>query len=68
VSGVSVLRASQDAQIFRNDASTLAESLSRQVSKTSAIDSKIQNPVSVTVSNEVAVRRNTPDAGLGLAL
>jgi len=35
---VSVSRASQDAQIFTNDASTLAESLSRDVSKASAID------------------------------
>src|SRR6202012_661914 len=35
---VSVSRASQEAQIFTNDASILAESLSRDVSKTSAID------------------------------
>jgi len=34
---VSVSRASQEAQIFTNDASNLAESLSRDVSKTSAI-------------------------------
>ena len=35
---VSVSRASHDAQIFTNDAATLAESLSRDVSKASAID------------------------------
>ena len=35
---VSVSRASHDAQVFTNDAATLAESLSRDVSKASAID------------------------------
>jgi conjugative relaxase-like TrwC/TraI family protein len=35
---VSVSRASHDAQIFTNDAANLAESLSRDVSKASAID------------------------------
>ncbi len=35
---VSVSRASQDAQIYTNDAATLAESLSRDVTKASAID------------------------------
>ena len=35
---VSVSRASHDAQIFTNDAATLAESLSRDVSKASAIN------------------------------
>jgi hypothetical protein len=35
---VSVSRASQDAQIFTNDAATLVESLSRDVTKASALD------------------------------
>jgi hypothetical protein len=35
---VSVSRASHDAQVFTNDAAKLAESLSRDVSKVSAID------------------------------
>ena len=43
---VSVSRASQDAQIYTNDAATLAESLSRDVTKASAIDfGKAQSPV-----------------------
>ncbi len=35
---VSVSRASHDAQIYTNDATTLAASLSHDVSKTSAVD------------------------------
>ncbi len=43
---VSVSRASRDAQIFTNDTASLAESLSRDVSKVSALDfGKSQNPV-----------------------
>ena len=43
---VSVSRASHDAQIYTNDAASLAESLSRDVSKASAIDfGKAQSPV-----------------------
>jgi conjugative relaxase-like TrwC/TraI family protein len=66
---VSVSRASQDAQIFTNDAATLAESLSRDVSKVSAIDfSKPQNPVARVGLDQAVAVKITPGAGLGLAL
>jgi len=52
---VSVSRASHDAQVFTNDASTLVESLSREVNKTSAI--KFGN-----------VQSNLTDQGLLLSL
>jgi conjugative relaxase-like TrwC/TraI family protein len=64
---VSVSRASMDAQIFTNDASTLAESLSRDVSKASAIDignipKAMKTPVLDTKQKTVTGN------GLGLAL
>jgi ATP-dependent exoDNAse (exonuclease V) alpha subunit len=66
---VSVSRASQDAQIFTNDAATLAESLSRDVSKASAIDfGKAQNPVAKVGLEQVAAVKIAPGAGLGLGL
>jgi hypothetical protein len=66
---VSVSRASQDAQIFTNDAATLAESLSRDVSKASALDSgKSRNPVAEVGLDQAAALSKTPTAGLGLAL
>jgi conjugative relaxase-like TrwC/TraI family protein len=66
---VSVSRASQDAQVFTNDAATLAESLNRDVSKASAIDfSKAQNPVAKVGLEQVVAVTITPGAGLGLAL
>ena len=66
---VSVSRASHDAQIFTNDAATLAESLSRDVSKASAIDSgKSRNPVAKVGLDQAAALSKTPTAGLGLAL
>jgi hypothetical protein len=60
---VSVSRASHDAQIFTNDASTLAESLGRDVSKTSALDFKkdlaqsqiLQVDRSPNIKNEVSL-------------
>ncbi|MGO8758052.1 MAG: MobF family relaxase [Terracidiphilus sp.] len=67
---VSVSRASQDAQIYTNDAATLAESLSRDVSKASALDlAKAQNPVAkVGLEQAAAALTKIPAAGLGLAL
>jgi conjugative relaxase-like TrwC/TraI family protein len=61
---VSVSRASHDAQIFTNDAATLAENLGRDVSKASAIDfAQAQNPVTKAAAVKIA-----PGAGLGLGL
>jgi ATP-dependent exoDNAse (exonuclease V) alpha subunit len=66
---VSVSRASQDAQIFTNDAATLAESLSRDVSKASALDlTKAQNPVAKVGLEQAAAVKIAPGAGLGLGL
>jgi len=66
---VSVSRASQDAQIFTNNASTLAERLSRDVSKTSAMDLGIQQPAipNLGVDHPQMVKK-TQESGLGLAL
>jgi conjugative relaxase-like TrwC/TraI family protein len=67
---VSVSRASQDAQIFTNDAVTLAESLSRDVSKASAINfGKAQSPVATAgLEQTAAALTKIPAAGLGLGL
>jgi hypothetical protein len=66
---VSVSRASQDARIFTNDASTLAESLSRDVSKTSALDfTKTNALVPNLVSEQPQIVKNAPGVGLGLTL
>jgi ATP-dependent exoDNAse (exonuclease V) alpha subunit len=66
---VSVSRASHDAQVFTNDAAALAESLSRDVSKASAIDfGKNQSPVASVGLEQAAALKKTPAAGLGLAL
>jgi ATP-dependent exoDNAse (exonuclease V) alpha subunit len=66
---VSVSRASRDAQIYTNNASSLAESLSHDVTKASAIDFfKGQSPI-VSVGLEQATQlRSTPVSGLRLAL
>jgi hypothetical protein len=66
---VSVSRASHDAQIYTNNAASLTESLSRDVTKASAIDfAKGQIPV-VRVGLEPAPAvAQTPAAGLGIAL
>ena len=65
---VSVSRASHDAQIYTNDLANLAENLSRDVSKSSAINlAAIQNSVPAPV-NETVVLKKTSDVGLGLAL
>jgi ATP-dependent exoDNAse (exonuclease V) alpha subunit len=66
---VSVSRASQDAQIFTNNAATLSESLSRDVSKTSAIEfGKQQSALPSRVIDQPQLVKKTPGAGLGLAL
>jgi hypothetical protein len=64
---VSVSRASHDAQIFTNDAANLAESLSRDVSKASAIDFGKIPVASVGLEHSEALKQ-TPSAGLGLGL
>jgi len=66
---VSVSRASHDAQIFTNDAATLAESLSRDVSKASALDfAKAQDPAAHAGLEQAAALKKTPTPGLGLTL
>jgi ATP-dependent exoDNAse (exonuclease V) alpha subunit len=66
---VSVSRASQDAQIFTNDAASLAESLSHDVTKASALDlTKAQDPVAKVGLEQAAAVKIAPGAGLGLAL
>jgi len=62
---VSVSRASQDAQIFTNDAATLAKSLSKDVSKSSALDFAKQQ---VPVPNMVAEQALSKKGGLGFGL
>jgi conjugative relaxase-like TrwC/TraI family protein len=66
---VSVSRASHDAQIYTNDADTLAETLSREVSKPSAINfGRGQGQIlSVNLERATAIKQ-TPPLGLGLAL
>ncbi len=67
---VSVSRASHDAQIYTNDAASLAENLSRDVTKASAIDfGKGQIPVAnVGMEQAAAALTKIPAAGLGLGL
>ncbi len=59
---VSVSRASQDAQIYTNDAASLAASLSKDVSKTAAID------FSISTQRPPAPQAARLNNGLGLAL
>ncbi|QHN03083.1 hypothetical protein FTO74_06645 [Granulicella sp. WH15] len=66
---VSVSRASHDAQLFTNDAATLAESLSHNVSKASAVDfNKVQSPVASVGQERTPTSRPKLSEGLGLAL
>lgn len=63
---VSVSRASHDVQVFTNDASNLAERLSADVSKTSALDlskTEFQAPNKMTEGNKLE-----PAAGLSLSI
>jgi hypothetical protein len=65
---VSVSRGSHDAQIFTNDAATLAENLSRDVSKASAIEFGMK-PVLLTGTSAqpLTISDKTPAFGLSLA-
>jgi conjugative relaxase-like TrwC/TraI family protein len=66
---VSVSRASHDAQIYTNNAASLAENLSHDVSKTSAID--LSKAPDQFVSHSFAqgpTPTKTPAVGLGLGL
>ena len=66
---VSVSRASQDAQIFTNDAASLAQNLSRDVSKASAIDfGRNQGPVVSVGLEQAAAVKTSPEAGTVLTL
>ncbi len=67
---VSVSRASLDAQIFTNDAASLSKNLSHDVTKASALDfGKSQSSVTNVGLQQVATAlKNTPAAGIGLAL
>jgi conjugative relaxase-like TrwC/TraI family protein len=67
---VSVSGASHDAQIYTNNAASLAESLSQDVTKKSAIDfGKGNIPIpSPTLEQVPAALKKEPSVGLGLAL
>lgn len=66
---VSISRASQDAQIFTNDAANLSGSLSREVTKSSAINfGQNQNPVFSLRLETAEGLQKTPASGLRLAL
>ncbi|SRR6266568_994185 len=66
---VSVSRASHDAQIFTDDATTLAENLGRDVSKASAIDFGMNRASVASVGLEQsASMKKAPSAGLKLTL
>src|SRR5271156_2649016 len=62
---VSVSRASHDVQVFTNDAITLAERLSAEISKTSALDfGKVNSGVPKLTTDQTQVVRRTTGAGL----
>jgi hypothetical protein len=66
---VSVSRASHDAQIYTDNAATLAENLSRDVSKASAVDfGKVQNPIPSVGLQQAVSPKPTSSAGLGLGI
>jgi len=65
---VSVSRASQEAQIFTNDAAKLAQTLKRDFSKTSAIDFGQAAAAIPSLVQEQSSLTKTSIAGLGLAL
>jgi conjugative relaxase-like TrwC/TraI family protein len=66
---VSVSRAAHDAQIYTNDAATLAENLSRDVSKTSALGfGNVKAPIPGLSAEHASEPKKTVAAGLGLAL
>jgi len=66
---VSVSRASHDAQVFTNDAAMLAENLSRDVSKASAIEfDPNRNLIAHAALEQGTALKPTPSAGLELSL
>ena len=66
---VSISRASQDAQIFTNDATNLVENLARDVSKTSALTSiQTHSQVPNSTLQQSGLTKNTRAVGLGLSL
>jgi ATP-dependent exoDNAse (exonuclease V) alpha subunit len=66
---VSVSRASHDVQVFTNDAANLAERMSKEVSKTSALDfAKPQVPFPGVAVDQSRAVKAVPGTGLGLAL
>jgi hypothetical protein len=66
---VSVSRASHDAQIYTNNAASLAESVSHDVTKASAIDlSKGQSPIASVGLEQSTALSEAPAVGLGLPL
>lgn len=66
---VSVSRASHDAQIYTNNAASLAERLSHDVTKASAIDFRNErNPAAGVEIRQIKVLGKAINAGLGLEL
>jgi conjugative relaxase-like TrwC/TraI family protein len=66
---VSVSRASHEAHIYTDNAASLGESLSHDVTKTSAVDfTKAQEPTVQQGFEQGAGNQQVPDTGLGLAL
>jgi conjugative relaxase-like TrwC/TraI family protein len=66
---VSVSRASHDAQVFTNDADALAKSLSRDITKSSAVEIfKPHSPAPTLGSEHSALPRKGPGFGLGLTI
>jgi conjugative relaxase-like TrwC/TraI family protein len=66
---VSVSRASHDAQVFTNDSSTLAERLSAEISKMSALDfGKLNSAASKLTTDQSQVVPRMTGVGFGLAL
>ncbi len=66
---VSVSRASHEAHIYTDNAASLGESLSHDVTKTSAVDfSKAQEPTVQQGFEQGAGNQQVSDTGLGLAL
>ena len=61
---VAVSRASQDAQIYTNDAGILGQRLSHNVSKSSAVDFKLAPPSTPAPAKEPALDPNSSDRTL----
>jgi conjugative relaxase-like TrwC/TraI family protein len=66
---VSISRASHDAQVYTNDANSLAKTLSRDVSKTSAIEiAQVANPNTVINLERSIASSSASGIGLGMSL